>query len=250
MLELTDRQKQLINAVIEMFMKTAEPVGSEELKDNYDLDYSAATIRNDLADLVREGLLFKEHSSAGRTPTTLAWRYYISEVLNETQPDVLSEIEARNNIVQNRFSIDRLVKEATTSLANYLRYSSLGIVRNLNRQNQYTPIYLSGMANLLDLPEFHDLDRFKTLVQVLEDSHTLNNIFDKSKIENDVSILIGDEMGIESLSHAAMVFAKMNVGKSDNVIISVIGPSRMNYSKVIPAVRMMMRNIQEATMGY
>ncbi|QQR93865.1 hypothetical protein IPJ91_01755 [bacterium] len=250
MFELTERQRQLINAVIEMFMQTATPVGSEELKDTYSFDFSAATIRNELADLAKEGLLFKEHSSAGRVPTTLAWRYYITEVLNETPQDVLSEIEHRNRIIQNRFSIDRIVKEATSSLAEYTNYASLGIVRNTNRQNQYTPIYLSGLANLIDLPEFHDIEKFKTLIQLLEDSHSLNKIFDMSKVNNDISILIGEEMGLTELSHVALVFSKFHIGKNDNVILSVIGPSRLNYSKVIPAVRMMMKNVQEATMGW
>lgn len=59
MFELTERQRQLINAVIEMFMQTATPVGSEELKDTYSFDFSAATIRNELADLAKEGLLSK-----------------------------------------------------------------------------------------------------------------------------------------------------------------------------------------------
>lgn len=163
---------------------------------------------------------------------------------------MLSEIEHRNRIIQNRFSIDRIVKEATSSLAEYTNYASLGIVRNTNRQNQYTPIYLSGLANLIDLPEFHDIEKFKTLIQLLEDSHSLNKIFDMSKVNNDISILIGEEMGLTELSHVALVFSKFHIGKNDNVILSVIGPSRLNYSKVIPAVRMMMKNVQEATMGW
>lgn len=89
-MNLDNRQKYIFEIVVEEFIKSARPIGSEFLAENYDLEVSPATIRNDLAYLEELGLLAKPHTSGGRIPTSRGWRIFTHEV---REPDEFSKEE-------------------------------------------------------------------------------------------------------------------------------------------------------------
>lgn len=89
-MNLENRQKYIFEIVVEEFIKSARPVGSEFLAENYDLEVSSATIRNDLAGLEELGFLEKPHPSGGRLPTASGWHYFVEEIW---EPSYLSEEE-------------------------------------------------------------------------------------------------------------------------------------------------------------
>ncbi len=89
-MNLNGRQKTIFEIAVEEFIKTARPVGSEFLAENYDLGVSSATVRNDLAYLEEIGLLAKPHTSGGRIPTGSGFHYFISEI---RRPDLISGTE-------------------------------------------------------------------------------------------------------------------------------------------------------------
>lgn len=98
-MNLGDRQQEIFEIVVEEFIKSARPVGSEFLAENYDLEVSPATVRNDLAFLEELGLLIKPHTSGGRIPTSRGWHFFIEEI---REPDELSKAEmARLNALTN-----------------------------------------------------------------------------------------------------------------------------------------------------
>ena len=247
---ISDRQKQLMIAIIKEFMSSASAIGSEELKQLYNFDLSPATIRNELADLVKEGYLYKEHSSAGRIPTTLAWRYYVSEVLRDEQINPLSETQIRDKVFQYRFSLDRLVKEATDAIADLTDYTGVGIVESSIASTKIAPVYLSGTSNLLLYKEFHHLELLKKILTVLENSTILLKIFTKANSNNEINILIGEEIGLPSLKDISTIFIVIPLGRTEKIYIGAIGPSRMNYSKVISSVRAIGNSIHDATVGW
>lgn len=249
-MNLSDRQKQLIIAIINEFMKSAEAVGSENLKDGYDLKLSAATIRNELADLVDAGYLSKLHSSSGRIPTALAWKYYINDVMNEELIDPLFELTLREKVFQNRFSLDRLLKFSLDSLSEKLGYTTVGLVKSMIKENEYTPAYISGSSYLLEHREFSQTDKLKDILIILENSYMLERIYNQSQLKEDVTVLIGDEIGIKDFDQLSTVFTKFNLGRSTQITIGVIGPARMNYARCIPAIRVAMKNIKDATIGW
>ena len=80
---LNDRKKQVLQAVIEEYISTAEPVSSGTIVEKYDLGFSSATIRNDMAELENMGYLEKPHTSAGRIPSVKGYRFYVDELLND-----------------------------------------------------------------------------------------------------------------------------------------------------------------------
>lgn len=83
---LTERERAVLAAVIDSFVRTAAPAGSRRIGKEYELGVSAATIRNTMADLENKGFLTHAHTSAGRTPTDLAYRYYVDALMRRLQP--------------------------------------------------------------------------------------------------------------------------------------------------------------------
>ncbi len=82
-MELTDRQKQILRAIVDIYVATAEPVGSKAIAALPDVNYSSATIRNEMADLTQMGLLEQPHTSAGRVPSPAGYRLYIDELMQD-----------------------------------------------------------------------------------------------------------------------------------------------------------------------
>ncbi len=82
-MELTERQKRILRAVVETYIETAEPVGSKSVMEHADLGVSSATIRNELAELTALGLLEQPHTSAGRVPAPKGYRLYVNDLMEE-----------------------------------------------------------------------------------------------------------------------------------------------------------------------
>ena len=82
-MDLTERKKRILRAIIESYIETAEPVGSKAVAANIGIEVSSATIRNEMADLESMGLLEKPHTSAGRVPSPLGYRLYVNELMEE-----------------------------------------------------------------------------------------------------------------------------------------------------------------------
>ena len=80
---LDKRKKEILQAVIDEYINTAEPVSSGTLVKKYGLDYSSATVRNELAELESTGYLDKPHTSAGRIPSEKGYRFYVDELIKE-----------------------------------------------------------------------------------------------------------------------------------------------------------------------
>ena len=81
-MELDDRKKKILSSVVEDYIVTAEPVGSKTLAEKYNLNYSSATIRNEMKLLEEAGFLEQPHISAGRVPSTKGYRYYVDNLMN------------------------------------------------------------------------------------------------------------------------------------------------------------------------
>lgn len=235
---LTDRQISLIQAIIDRYIETSEPVGSVEIVNNYNMSCSAATIRNEMAKLIELGYLEMLHTSSGRVPTRVAYRYYLSDIMNESDIPVLQEVAMKQRLWPKRFSLEKLLQEAVTALADNTKTLSIAMT-----EDNY--VVNSGSVYLLDHREFWDIDAAKAAL-LLSDNHALlTKLFEAiPTTENRVEVLIEQELGIEKMDKAAVVFAKIRRdGKTGH--IAVIGPSRMNYASVIPAVRYTKNLIEE-----
>lgn len=117
--ELSERERQVLEAVVRIYVDTAEPAGSRTVARTYDLGVSPATVRNTMSDLEEKGYLFHPHTSAGRVPTDLAYRYYVDQLIRPAplsqreQVRLVSALESE----ASASAVERLVQRATRALS-------------------------------------------------------------------------------------------------------------------------------------
>ncbi len=234
--DLTDRQQRLLGAVIKEYIKEAEPVGSKTLVQRYDLDVSPATVRNEMVRLIEEGLLDKPHASAGRQPTTTGYRFYINELLEEEELPVIEEVSIKQRLWPERFKKDSLFREAAKALADTANQLALILINDT--------LYHAGAVNILDHPEFFDIDVTRTVLHLLDRSELVSEIFEKAVADQGVNALIGSELELESLRPCAVVFSRFRAG-GERGTVGILGPNRMEYGKIFPRIRYMSGLLEE-----
>ncbi|HKL72702.1 MAG TPA: heat-inducible transcriptional repressor HrcA [Candidatus Onthovivens sp.] len=118
-----DRKQKLFKLIIEDFIKYAQPVGSHYLLEKYDLPYSSATIRSEMSELEKDGLLEKTHTSSGRIPSTKGYKYYV-ENLRDRNVDSTSRKKILQ-LFQNSGSIEEVIKESCEILSSMTNLTSV-----------------------------------------------------------------------------------------------------------------------------
>jgi len=122
---LTERERQVLEAVIDTFVETAEPAGSRTIAKKYDLGVSAATIRNTMSDLEERGYLSHPHTSAGRVPTDRAYRVYVNRLMAPRIPTEVEQDRIRRELRAGSTAIEGLLEKAAQVLGVLTR--ELGI---------------------------------------------------------------------------------------------------------------------------
>lgn len=129
---LDNRKRKILQAIVEEYIETSEPVSSGSLVQNEELHCSSATIRNEMAELEQIGFLEKPHTSAGRVPSEKGYRYYVDELLRE---DNLSrkEMEMIREMLEAKVNgLEDLARIATTTLSEITHYTTIAIEPNVN----------------------------------------------------------------------------------------------------------------------
>ncbi len=234
---LTDRQIQLLQAIIGDYIESAEPVGSIEVVKKHNLHCSAATIRNEMAKLIDLGFLEMLHTSSGRVPTKMAYRLFLEELMTEDQLPVLQEVAMKQRLWGNRFEFEKLLREAVLALAENTKLLSIATTND-------GYITYAGAVNVLDNKEFWNIEVAKSALLLLDNYELLEKLFQASPFGGDIRCVIEDEMGYENLNKCALVFSPYSIGKTSGYV-AVLGPSRINYPKVIPVIRYTKKLLEE-----
>ena len=228
-------------AIIKEFMDDANEVGSLSLVEKYNLGVSSATIRNEMVKLMSLGLLEKNHISSGRLPTDQALRLYVSKIIDRSSLNPLVSVEIRQGIFRDRFSKDIVIKSILQILA---KETDSVVFLILDDDVRYY-----GLANILAYEEFQSIEKIKSVISILEDDVFLKNMAQKYS-SSGVSLLIGEESGVGTLQDCAMAFTKIPFWNKSNSYVGVIGSKRMDYSKVIPALREVKNSLENAMSGW
>lgn len=242
---MTPRQKQLLAAIIEEFINTAQAVGSSSLRESHGLRVSPATIRNEMQALVEEGYLEKLHSSSGRIPTEQGFRAFLQDLDQDNAyqaPDIVTQEKVKRSLHVARFSKDELIREALRFLSEYSGNAAVALVDK--------EIYYAGLAEMLNIPELQEIQNLRTLLTVLEDYAMLSNIFNKNKSDHEVKVLIGTEAGLDTFRPYAVVFSELRLHGGKQGYLALVGPNRMNYKRIIPAVGFAARSINSMASGW
>ncbi len=326
--ELGEREKEVLRAVVQEYITTGGPVGSQQLTRRPGFEVSSATMRNVLADLEELGFLEKPHTSAGRVPTDQGYRFYVDtlvklkdptprdrelihagliqesnleEVLGEAsrilhsltrhagvvvtpRPDsavfrriefvrlredrVLAILVGQSGQVHNKaitvefpITSDELLK-ASNYLSELLREVPLEEARERIRveMDQEQALYnaltakalklgaaatdlpttervlIQGTGSFLEAPEFADVERMRALFKALDEKHKLLSLLDRVQRANEMQIFIGAESDFSAAGDVTVIASPY--GNQEQVLgtVGVIGPTRMDYRRVIPLV--------------
>lgn len=227
---LTERQISILKAIIEEYIGTAEPVGSETLDKKYSLGVSPATIRNEMVRLTDLKMLNQPHTSAGRSPTPLALKYYVQNLMKTKDMSVAEEVDVKEKIWDYRQEVDKLLREATKTLAE--KTKTLAVTATNDGD-----LYYAGAANILDMPEFYDFELTHLLLAQLDKFDFWWDLLEAQVDPFD--ILLGDEFGARTtLAQCGYVYTKFKTPHLSGAI-GIVGPSRLNYPNIIPVVRYM-----------
>lgn len=242
--DLTQRQIEILKSLIEEYIETAEPVGSETLEKKHSLSASPATIRNEMVRLTNYGYLKKTHISSGRVPTPAAMKFYVKQLMKEKELSVAEEVAVKEKVWDVRGKEREFLKEMTRSLAE--KTGALAIVST--NGGEY---FISGYANILDMPEFFDIDITKNLLSAVDDEdECFKALFDAVGDEEEIHILLGEDLGPRLAGPYGFVFTKYLTEENTGGEIGVIGPTRLNYTHVVPAVRYYGSLIKEIARGW
>ena len=332
---LDDRKKKILQAIVEEYINTAEPVSSGALVKNYNMEYSSATIRNEMAELEKQGYIEKPHTSSGRVPSEKGYRYYVDELLRDNELS-LEEIEYIQKQLETKVDeIEDLTKIATNTLSEITHYTTVAIgptpttqmiegikfvslgarmlmaiimtdtgmvketiikfeeditekqISTLNKFfnnklkgepletidrpleeyiieemkdsinvikpiieqlkkviHQEKQLYLEGTNKSFDLPEFKSLQIAKNFINILDTKELVNEMLN-SGIADDINVYIGEENEEEKLKDFSVVTFKHKVGNKELGTIGIIGPKRMDYSKVISVMKYINNKLNE-----
>lgn len=240
--DLTQRQVEILKSLIEEYIATAEPVGSETLEKKYSLSASPATIRNEMVRLTKLGYLKKTHKSSGRAPTPSGMKFYVKQLMKEKDLSVTEETAVKESLWDYRGKEERFLREMTKSLAN--KTKALAIVSTMDGD-----IYCAGYANILDMPEFFDIDVTRSLLASIDEFEECRKFFENIA-SKDVQVLLGDELGPNLQGPYGFVFTHYKTPMQLTGEVGVLGPSRLNYTQIVPTVRYFGDLIEEIASGW
>lgn len=236
---LTTRQTQILKTIIDEYIATAEPVGSEALDKKYNLGVSPATIRNEMGTLTKLHFLKQPHASAGRVPTPVAMKFYINQLMEEKQMSVVDEVKAKEEVWDARDDIDELMDEATHALA--ARTKSLAVAALKDKKDRF---WHAGHSYIFQNPEFSDVMTCQSLFSIFEEFDKLDRLFFGYQPTSPLEVLFGEELGMPELAPTGIVATHFNIqGKKG--ALGIIGPARANYGTVIPILRYFGNLIEE-----
>ena len=328
---LSERHKMILRTIVEDYVQSAEPVGSRSISKHVDMGLSAATIRNEMADLEEQGYLEQPHTSAGRVPSQQGYRYYVDHLLQLGERLKPEEISKMKVLFSERVDeIEKVAQQTALYLSTFTQYTAvvLGpqvydntlrslqvvpitehsavllavtstgqvqnktvsfpddislaqveqLVRLLNEKLVGIPIYqmrsrifeeisrevarqmkdfeeaqrildrllsaivaekdgkvfLGGTTNMLLQPEFHNVEKAKSVLSWLEHHDLVSKaLLQESMTSAPLSVRIGGENELSMLQNCSLVTATYRIGEDPVGVIGIIGPTRMEYGRVI-----------------
>jgi heat-inducible transcriptional repressor len=247
---LTSRQTQILKTIIDEYIATAEPVGSEAMDKKYNLGVSPATIRNEMVTLTKAGYLKQLHASAGRIPTPMAMKFYINQLMEEKQMSLMDEVKAKEEVWDSRSDIDELMDEATHALATRTRSLAVAALKDADaRTGKKDRFWQAGQSYLFNNPEFAEMAACQSLFSIFDEFDKLDRLFfGMTASTSPLEVLFGEELGWPELAPAGVIATHFNI-KGKPGALGVIGPARSNYGTVIPILRYFGNLIEEVANG-
>ncbi len=226
-IELDERKKRILEAIVRDYLHTAEAVGSRTIWRSYMPDLSPATIRNEMADLEAMGFIVQPHTSAGRIPTDLGYRYYVDHLMKSRQLTVKEEEVISEGLKRIHRDVEEALHQTLRTLSHLLEYAS--VVATLSNK---TRVYSSGFSHMLKQPEFSDVKYTRHVMEVVEEEDLMAEMVREYTTEKGITIRIGSENKFKEVKDCSVVMSSYEMKNAAAGGIGVIGPTRMSYARV------------------
>ncbi len=235
---MDQRRQKILEAIVEAFIKNALPVGSKHLTDTYNFKVSPATIRNEMAALEKEGYITQPHTSAGRIPTSRAYRMLVDAMKEEKK-------------ITQRAEEDMLAikKEYYLKKTKQKLYDTVSILASATQNVSFATVpdkqqcFYIGISHILRKPEFMaEPEKITKVIEILE--HDLSNLIKELEVTIEGSIYIGEENILpefQSCSLLALPYSHQGF----TGIMGILGSTRMNYAYNMAALKTAIQMIDE-----
>lgn len=226
---MESRPALILKLLIEDYIQSATPVASQYLVDKYQLDFSPATVRNDLAYLEEAGYIIQPHTSAGRIPTEAAYRLLLEQIKPGQPHNQIKKVldQVLNNFAENWKPLAKALAQLTSS----------GVFWSFHRYDSY----YTGLSGLLSQPEFRQLSLVYDISQVIDSlEEIIDDLFDKTT--NEPTVLIGQDSPFGNFS--STILTKYRFGQHTG-LFGLLSPLRTNYQNNLNLITYVHRAIQE-----
>ncbi len=217
--DLSGRKKLILRSVVESHIATGEPIGSKYLMTKSDIPYSSATIRNEMAELESLGYLEQPHTSAGRVPTGLGYRFYVDSLM-ESYKLTATEIVSLNNLIRNKMGeLNSILKSASKLIASMTNYTSIAV----KSKNSGQKLVEQFSYMLLDDREFLLVMRMSDGTISTKHIHTDVNLDDET-LRTLCRVLDSSFAGLasEDVTLPLMMRAENEMGGAGSIVAPVI----------------------------
>ena len=211
-------------AIVEQYAEVAAPVGSVTLAKLFNV--SSATIRSEMAKLEELGFITHPHTSAGRIPTDMGYRWFVNSLGESKQSPILDRsARAIDTRLKNAGEPEQAIRSAVRSLVELTQNVGLATIGN--------SLYVRGLVNLFDQPEMEDFSSAREVASLLDN---LEPWLREAGLNRPLSVYIGRENPIGKSSGCALIISRFRSPFSDRSYIGVLGPTRQDYRTVINLV--------------
>jgi len=237
---LDTRKQKILGAVVNDYLHCAEPVSSDKICRKYMSDISPATIRNEMAQLEEDGFLQHPHTSSGRIPSDLGYRYFVNQLM-KLRGLTHKEIQFIEKEYKKAGKNTEELLHTTLKIAATLSH----LLAVITAPKMPFKVISSGMANIAKQPEFNDTEHIKNILSVIEREDLIEHIVGENAKDDAITIRIGSEIKHKKIKDCSIVVSRYDLFGESVGTISIIGPTRMTYSKITSVVDTISRTLRD-----
>lgn len=213
--ELDERKTKILNAIIRNYLETGEPVGSRTISKYSDLNLSSATIRNEMSDLEELGYIVQPHTSAGRIPSDLGYRFYVDNLMEQKEREVT---QIKEFMIERTEKMEQVLKQVVKLLANNTNYATMISAPSFHR-------------NKVKFIQLSQVDAEQILAVIVTEGNIVKNkmISVEEPLDNEtmlkLNILLNTSLNglsLEEINLAAIARLKEQAGIHSNIISDVL----------------------------
>ncbi|MFH1451409.1 MAG: hypothetical protein ABIF89_02260 [bacterium] len=237
-MELTERQKLILEKILDEYIEKAMPVSSQSLEKCYDFGICPAMIRIEMERLTDQGYLYQPFVSSGRVPTDEGYRFLVDKIMEERIPEFKGINKVGKMLAAKEGDLLKFVSE----MVGFLAQASSGVALFRFLDNDLS--FKGGWEEVIKEPEFEDrslIFHFSDFVKNLEES------IDKLDFDSDsdMKVFIGKESPFKKGEDFSTISVRFRIPKEKETIISIVGPKRMAYERNISLVNSLLKLMEK-----